>query len=173
MTPPRPPREPAVRLVDPIPRNDTPPARVAFDTGLTKQVAELRGIMLEVVERLTKRQDTADLAARTMSNDVADTKAEVLRLGAQLGRAPQKIDVVRASQHGNLTAAELTALEQGTGVLGLLGRLVARDARIEQASVERDKRIAEGAAKAAALRSSVLSGLLTVLVVLAIIVFAR
>jgi hypothetical protein len=54
-----------------------------------------------------------------------------LELAARVGQAPQKLEM-RASQVGELTAAELTELEQGTGLAGVVGRLVAGQKRLER-----------------------------------------
>lgn len=184
------PPRPAVRLAPALRREEsqTPPsgidvtvprtkAQEVAENALTAQVAELRGLMGEVIDRLTARQDKADAAIRegkvalgAMSTDVADTKAEVMLLSSTIGKAPQKIDVERASQHGNLTAAELTALEQGSGILGMIGRLVARDVRDAQ---EAGRIAAHAAGQAAARAVSFRASVLTVVVVLLISLGAR
>lgn len=55
--------------------------------------------------------------------------ARVDAIEKTLGRAPGKLEE-RASQIGEKTAAELADLESGTGALGVLGRLVAGQARL-------------------------------------------
>lgn len=73
---------------------------------------------------------------------VVELQKAVVGLDQRLGQPPQKLDQ-RSSQVGELTAAELTELEQGTGLAGVAGRLVAGQARLA-------KRVGLGAAAAAA-----------------------
>lgn len=82
-------------------------------------------------------------ALKGVSDAVGDLAGQVVNLDLQIGKEPEKIDLTRASQVGNLTAEELTQLEHGTGLKGLVGRLVAGLARAREA----DRALAEDLAK--------------------------
>lgn len=76
------------------------------------------------------------MRAKDAALDESDGKflelaGRVATLTTALGQPPQKLET-RASQVGELTAAELTELEQGTGLAGVVGRLVAGQKRLER-----------------------------------------
>jgi hypothetical protein len=74
---------------------------------------------------------------------VVELQRAVVALDERVGQPPGKLDQ-RASQVGDLTAAEIAELERdGTGLAGVLGRTVAAQARLI-------KRVGIGAATAAA-----------------------
>lgn len=94
-------------------------------------------------DKAEERHKEVLTAISGVSGALGDVAAKVVDLDLQIGKEPEKVDLMRASQVGNLTAAELTQLEQGTGLKGLVGRLVAGLARAREA----DRALAEDLAK--------------------------
>lgn len=105
--------------------------RTARD-ALVRNVAEHRNLTREALTRSMQRDSDLAASVSSLSDEVAQIGAAVIRIEATLGRAPQAISIGRASQQGDLTPAELHALEQGSGLLGVVGRLVANDVRSAQ-----------------------------------------
>lgn len=94
-------------------------------------IEDVRGLAKFVRERdaAQDKRDEQLFALLPIPREVDKLTARVGRIETVLGRAPEKLEE-RASQTGEKTAAELAALEAGTGALGVLGRLVAGQARI-------------------------------------------
>jgi chromosome segregation ATPase len=72
------------------------------------------------------------------AKELDEIKGHMLALAGQIatvvesiGKAPQKLSE-RQSQQGELTKEELEQLEQGTGLAGVVGRLVAGQKRLER-----------------------------------------
>jgi hypothetical protein len=138
------------RLADEEHRAHTVIARAAAHAELAETSADRNG------ERLRELQSDVDTIRAALLGEVipalerqskalariVELQAAVVALDARLGQPPTKLDQ-RSSQVGELTAAELTELEQGTGLAGVVGRLVAGQARLA-------KRVGIGAGVAAA-----------------------
>lgn len=105
--------------------------RVARD-AIARQLAENRDLSREAAIRSMQRDSDLAASVASVSEETARIGAAVIRIETTLGKPPQQISLDRASQQGDLTAAELTALEQGTGLLRVVGRLVANDVRMAQ-----------------------------------------
>lgn len=148
------------------------------------QGRETRKILEERFDRFEER--TSHVVAG-LTRKLDETQSAVSRLEARpdhtiaighivevLGTPPQKIDVLRASQIGQLTAAELTELERGTGVQGMIGRLVAHDVRVAQAAGKAAGVAAgEAAGKSAAKSASRRTGAVTASASAAVVVLAE
>jgi hypothetical protein len=94
--------------------------------GVRRELASLRAHAVRLVQRgeaTAKELDELRGAMLTLAGQVG-TLVELV------GRPPQKLSAL-ASQQEQLTAAELVELERGTGLAGVVGRLVANDSRIE------------------------------------------
>lgn len=105
--------------------------RVARD-GIAMQLADDRGLSRGFQVRAIDRIERLERGIGALSDTIAEVGTALIRIEATLGKAPQSISISRASQQGDLTPAELTALEQGSGLLGVVGRLVANDVRSAQ-----------------------------------------
>lgn len=125
-------------------------SRAAAHAELAEQAADST---LDAVHALREELDSVKLAllgevlpalrhVQPTLERVVELQRAVVALAEQLGQPPQKLDQ-RSSQIGELTAEELVELEQGTGLAGVVGRLVAGQARLA-------KRVGIGAAVAAA-----------------------
>lgn len=92
----------------------------------------VRGEVRMLRLRISRLVDEAatKTAVRHLAGEVDDVKATVMRIDSALGRPPQKLEQ-RASQ-SEYTPAELVELEQGTGLAGVVGRLVAGQARLNR-----------------------------------------
>jgi hypothetical protein len=138
------------RMADEEHRSHSVIARAAAHAELAETSAD------RAVERLRELQGDVDTMRAAMLGEVipalerqskalariVELQAAVVALDTRLGQPPTKLDQ-RSSQVGELTAAELTELEQGTGLAGVVGRLVAGQARLA-------KRVGIGAGVAAA-----------------------
>ncbi len=138
------------RLADEAHKAQLVTARAAAHAELAETSADRNG------ERLRELQGDVDTLRAAMLGEVipalekqnkalariVELQAAVVALDVRLGQPPTKLDQ-RSSQVGELTAAELTELEQGTGLAGVVGRLVAGQARLA-------KRVGIGAGVAAA-----------------------
>lgn len=100
--------------------------------AIARVVAEDRALSREAHVRAMQRDSELASSVASLSDEVGRIGAAVIRIEATLGKAPQAISIGRASQQGDLTPAELHALEQGSGLLGVVGRLVANDVRSAQ-----------------------------------------
>jgi len=130
--------------------------------GVVLQVSDERGLQREARMRAMDRFDALDRTVAGLSEAVGSVSAAVLRIEAAVGQPPQRISLARASQQHELTAAELTALEQGSGLFGVVGRLVANDARSAMAAGEAAGTIAgQEAGRQVARRSGVVVGLVS------------
>lgn len=87
--------------------------------------------MIRDVRAAVKMMREKDAAADHRAGQLLAIDGRVASLTSVVGKAPQKLET-RASQVGELTAAELTELEQGTGLAGVVGRLVAGQKRLER-----------------------------------------
>lgn len=124
--------------------------RVARD-ALARQLAEHGDLTRVALVRSMQRDSEIAASVSSVSDEVGRIGAAVIRIESTLGTPPQAISIGRASQQGDLTPAELTALEQGTGLLGVVGRLVANDVRMAQEA-------GRAAGQSAARRTGVLVG---------------
>ena len=100
--------------------------------GIALQLADDRGLTRDALTRALQRDADLSGSVSSLSGEVAEIGAAVIRIETALGKPPQDISLGRASQQGDLTPAELTALEQGSGLQGIVGRLVANDVRAAQ-----------------------------------------
>ncbi len=100
--------------------------------AIARVVAEDRALSREAHMRAMQRDSELASSVASLSDEMGRVGAAVIRIEATLGKAPQAISLGRASQQGDLTPAELHALEQGSGLLGVVGRLVANDVRSAQ-----------------------------------------
>ena len=100
--------------------------------AIARVVAEDRALSREAHMRAMQRDSELASSVASLSDEMGRVGAAVIRIEATLGKAPQAISIGRASQQGDLTPAELHALEQGSGLLGVVGRLVANDVRSAQ-----------------------------------------
>ena len=103
---------------------------------------------------------TADLM-RSLAADKRELKDAINQVSkksnethALIGTLPEKVNLERLSSHGDATAEELVAAERGTGILGMLGRLVARDVRAA-------KQLAQEAGRSAGRSAGVVSSVVT------------
>lgn len=124
--------------------------RAARD-ALSRNVAEHRNLTREALTRSMQRDSELAASVSSVSDEVARIGAAVIRIESTIGTPPQDISIGRASQQGDLTPAELTALERGTGLMGIVGRLVANDVRAAQEA-------GRAAGQSAARRTGVLVG---------------
>lgn len=92
--------------------------------GLRREVRALRAYAVRTHDQGAQKSDTKAIKA-----ELDDMRAMLIRIEAALGRAPTKLEA-RASQQEEMTAAQMVELEQGTGALGVVGRLVAGQARL-------------------------------------------
>ena len=130
--------------------------------GTALQLSDERSTQRDARLRAMDRLDAIDRTVAGLSEAVGSVGAAVIRIEAAVGQPPQKINIARASQQHELTAAELTALEQGSGLFGVVGRLVANDARSAMAAGEAAGTIAgQEAGRQVARRSGVVVGLVS------------
>ena len=99
---------------------------------INRSVAEERDIIRDGLVRGLQRDAERATAIRNLSSEVAALGAAVIRIEAAVGKPPEEISLGRASQTGDLTAAELEALEKGSGLFRIVGRLIANDVRAAQ-----------------------------------------
>ena len=60
-----------------------------------------------------------------MREDQQRMLSALTNIDKRIGQLPERVDLLRASQLGVLTPDELSAIEKGTGLSGMVGRLVA------------------------------------------------
>lgn len=91
---------------------------------------------------------------RELKDAINQVSKKVDETHALIGTLPEKVNLERLSSHGDATAEELVAAERGTGILGMLGRLVARDVRAA-------KQLAQEAGRSAGRSAGVVSSVVT------------
>ncbi len=103
---------------------------------MTAQHAETRMQFAEAIERAMKAADVAAGKIDWVESALKDEIVPLVKdLDARLGKPPEKVDLSRASQTGEMTAAEITAAETtGTGLFAIVARQVAADIRAAQAA---------------------------------------
>lgn len=112
-------------------RHDNTSNKATFD-GIRRELRALR-----------HRVETS--SSEELKKQLDELQGQLLTVAGVLGRAPAKLDS-RVSQTGQLTAEEIAELERGTGVAGVVGRLVVGQDKL----VRRTGAVAGGVATAGA-----------------------
>lgn len=93
-----------------------------------QQLDAMRGTMIRVESKVDReRVAREDFETRCLV-EFARASSQMRKLDERMGQPP--VDIERRSQQGEHTPEELAALEQGTGLAGVVGRLVAGQSKL-------------------------------------------